>query len=111
MGALDPESSSPFLRIPDDNLIIHDCKPTMEKNSSHSSHDEDDALRVPPKQVQKLSTELDKMGNWLIQENHNQDYIQAIEALKKVLCDNDQGVNILHKLFCIRKIHKMTLTQ
>ena len=35
------------------------------------------------------------MGNWLIQENHNQDSIQVVEALKKVLHDNDQGVNFL----------------
>ena len=96
MGAFNPESFSHFLRIPNDNLILHDSNPTMEQNSSHSSHDEDDALRVPPEQVQKLSTELDKMGNWLIQENHNQDSIQAIEALKKVLYDSDQGVNLFH---------------
>ena len=89
MGIFEHESSSPFLRILDENLIIPDSNPIMEKKSSHSSHDEDDALRVPPKQVQKISTKLYKIGNWLIQENHNQDSIQAIEALKKVLCDND----------------------
>ena len=56
MGSFDPESCSPFLRIPDDNFITHDSNPTMEHNSSHSSHDEDDALRVPLEQVQKIST-------------------------------------------------------
>ena len=53
INAFDPESSSPFLRIPDDNLILHDSNPIMEQKSSHSSHDEDDALRVPLDQVQK----------------------------------------------------------
>ena len=39
MGAFDPESSSPFPSIPDDNLIIHYSNPIMEKKYSHSSHD------------------------------------------------------------------------
>ena len=95
MGTFEPESSSPFLRILDDPLILPNSNPLIEKNSSHSSHDEDDALSISPKQVQKLSTKLDKMGNWLLQENHNQDYIQATKALKKVLHDSDQGVNLL----------------
>ena len=43
-----------------------------------------------------MSNELDKIGNWNHQENHNQDSIQAIESLKKFLCDSDQGVNLLH---------------
>ena len=63
MGTFEIESSSPFLRISFVTLILLNCNPLMEKNSSHSSHYEDDSLRVPPKQVQKLSTELDKMGN------------------------------------------------
>lgn len=96
MHIFETESSSPFLRISNENLIIPDSNPIMEKNHSQSSHDEDDALRVTPEQVKKNSTELDKIGNWPIQENHNQDYIQAIEALKKVLHDSDQGVNLLH---------------
>lgn len=87
-----------FLRILNDNLITHDSNPTTEHNSFDFSDDEDDALRVPPKQVQKYSTKHDKMGNWLIQENYNQDFIQAIEALKKDLQDSDQGVNLLHDI-------------
>ena len=95
MGTFEPESSSPFLKIPDNPLIIFYSNALMEKKSSHSSHDKDDSLIVSPKQVQKISNELDKMGNWLLQENHSQDSIQAIEALKKVLRDSDQGVNLL----------------
>ena len=95
MGTFELESSSPFLRILDETLILPNSNPLVEKNLSDSSHDEDDALRVPLEQVQKISTELDKMDNWIIQKNHNQDSIQAIEALKKVLCDSDQGVNLL----------------
>jgi hypothetical protein len=83
MGTFEPESSSPLLRILNETSILPNSNPLMEKNSSHSSHDEDDALRVPPEQVQKLSNELDKMGNWLLQENHNQDSIQAIVTLRK----------------------------
>ena len=63
MGTFEPESSSSFLRIPDEPLILPNYNPLMEENSSHSSHDEDDALRFPPEQVQKISTELDKMSN------------------------------------------------
>ena len=51
MGTFEPESSSPFLKILDEPLILPDSNPLMEKKSSHSSHDEDDALRVPPEQV------------------------------------------------------------
>jgi len=65
MSTFEPESSSPFLRISDEPLILPDSNPLMEQTFSHSSHDEDDALRAPPEQVQKLSNELDKMGNWL----------------------------------------------
>ena len=88
MAIFVPESSSPFLRILDENFILPDSNSIMKKKYSHSSHDEDDALRVPLEQVQKLLMELDKMCNWLLQENHNQDPIKAIEALKKFLCDN-----------------------
>ena len=89
INAFDLESSFPFLRIPDDNLINHDFNSTMEKNASDLSHDEVEDLRVPPKQFQNLSTKLDKECNWIMQENHNQDSLQAIESLKKVLHDND----------------------
>ena len=58
MGIFEPESSSPFLRIPDENLIIPDSNPIMKQNSFHSSHDEVDALRVPPKKFQKISIQL-----------------------------------------------------
>ena len=83
MGTFEPKSSSHFLRIMDETLILPNYNHLIQQKSSHSSHDEDDALRVPPKQVQKISNELDKMGNWLLQENHNQDSIQAIEVLRK----------------------------
>ena len=65
MGTFEPKSSSPLLRILDETFILLDSNSLMEQNSSHSSHDEDDALRFPLEQVQKLSNELDKMGNWL----------------------------------------------
>ena len=65
-GIFEPEFPSPFLRILAENLIHPDSNPLMEKKYFHSSHDEDDALRVPPEQVQKNSNELDKMGNWLL---------------------------------------------
>ena len=66
MGTFEPKSSSPFLRILDETFILPYYNPLMEKNSSHSSHDEDDSLRVPLEQFKKPSTKLDKMGNWFI---------------------------------------------
>ena len=47
-------------------MVSHDPNPSMEHDSSHSSHDEDEALRVPlkqvpPKKIHKIATEIDKM--------------------------------------------------
>ena len=41
-------------------MISHDPNPSMEHGSSHSYHDEDEALRLPPEQVDYLATEIDK---------------------------------------------------
>lgn len=42
----------------------------MEHKYSHSSHDYDDSLRVPPLQVHNISlNEFDKLETWLAQEN------------------------------------------
>ena len=73
-------------------LVDHsDLDYSMEKNSYHSSHDEDEALRVPPKQVHELSIGTDKMHDWLLQENHNTDTMATFDALKKVTYNDGNG--------------------
>ena len=54
MAHFDQDSSSPLFRNLSDPMVSHDPNPSMEHESSHSSHDEDEALRVPPKQVHKI---------------------------------------------------------
>ena len=51
------------------------------------------------------------MANCCIQENHNQDFIQAIAALKKVLHDNDQGANLLHGITHLMHLNFKPLAQ
>ena len=61
MAHFDQDSSSPLFKNLSDPMVSHDLNPSMEHDSSHSSHDEAEALRVPPKQIHKIATEIDKM--------------------------------------------------
>ena len=85
MTLFDPDSSSPCLINLSDPMVSHDPNPSRDHDSSHSSRDDDEALRVPPKQVDKLATEIDKMHDWLLQENHN---TKTIASFKSQYCDN-----------------------
>lgn len=61
MAHFDQGSSSPLFRNLSDPMVSHDSKPSMEHDYSHSSHDEDEALTVPPIKVHKIATKIDKM--------------------------------------------------
>ena len=61
MAHFDQDSSSPLFRNLSDPMVSHDPNPSMEHDSSHSFHDEDEALRVPHNHVHKISTDIDKM--------------------------------------------------
>ena len=63
MAHFDQDSSSPLFRNLGDPMVSHDPNPSMDHNSSHSSHDDDDALRGHPEQVHKITTKNDKMHN------------------------------------------------
>ena len=66
-------------------MVSHDTNPSMEHDSSHSSHDEDEALQFPCEQDDKLATEINKMHGWLLQENYNTKNIKCmIDFYKKV---------------------------
>ena len=72
----------------------------MEHNSSHSSHDDDDdSLRVPPSQVDKIISEFDKLETWLAWENHNIDSDASIKALKKLVNNDDNNISILCDIY------------
>ena len=60
MGSFDHDSFFLPRTYDDTHIYTHDLNPIMEHNSSHSSHD-DDALRVLPLQVDKLSNEFHKL--------------------------------------------------
>lgn len=92
-------------------MVSHDHNPSMEHQSSHSSHGEDEALRVPPEQVDKLATKFDKMHNWILKENHNTNTIADFYALKKVISNDEHGVIILHGLTHLVHTHVKPLTQ
>lgn len=47
MALFDLDSSSPHLGNLSDPIVSHDPNPSMEHESSHSFHEEDEALRVP----------------------------------------------------------------
>ena len=76
------------------HIFSHDFNPIVEHKSSHSSHD--DALRVFPSQVDNISNGFDKLDTWLSQENQNPDSIIAIEALKKIVNNDENNISILH---------------
>ena len=61
MVHFDQDSSSPLFRNVSNPMVSHDTNPSMEHDSSHSYDDEDEALRVPPEQVHKIASEIDKM--------------------------------------------------
>ena len=61
MSQFDQDSSSPLSRNLSDPMVCHDHNPSMEHASSYSSHDKDEALRVHPEQVHKITTEIDQM--------------------------------------------------
>lgn len=60
MGSFDPEPSIFLMNLDEINMHTNDINPIIENNSSHSSHNEHEALRVPPMQVQKLSNDFEK---------------------------------------------------
>lgn len=111
MFLFDSDSSSPHLGNLSDPMVSHDPNPSMEHNSSHSSHDEDEALRVPLEQVDKLATEIDKMHDWLLQENHNTKTNIYFYALKKVIHNDEHNVTLLYGLTYLVHTHFKPLTQ
>lgn len=98
MGSFDPESSIYPRNLDEINMNPNDINPIIENNSSHSYHDEDEALRVPPMQVQKLSHDFEKFEQWLGQENSNLEVISTIEGLRKIIHNDEHGVNILRSI-------------
>ena len=75
-------------------MVFRDPNPSMKHGSSHLCHDEDEALRVPPKQVDNIAIEIDKMHDWFLQENHNTDIVSSFDALKKVIDNDGHGINL-----------------
>lgn len=75
-------------------MVSHDPNPFMYHDSFHSSHVKEEALGVPPEKVHKLSTNIDKMLVWILQENQNTNIIAYFDALKKVIHYGEHGVNI-----------------
>ena len=61
MDHFDQDSSPPLFRNLSDPMVSRDTNPSTEHDSSHSFHEEDEALRVPPELVHKISTKIDKM--------------------------------------------------
>ena len=92
-------------------MVSHNPNPSIDYDSSHSSHDEDEALRVPPKQVDKLTTENDKIHDWLLQENYNIETTATFDALKKVIHNDEHGFSLLRGLTYLVHTHVKPLTQ
>ena len=59
MDHFDPDSHYPLFRNLIYPMVSHN--PSMDHDSSHSSQDEDKALRVPPEKIHKLATDIDKL--------------------------------------------------
>lgn len=61
MVHFDQDFASPLFRNLSDPMVSYDPNPYRDHDSSYSSHDDYEALRVPPKQFHKISTKIDKM--------------------------------------------------
>ena len=61
MDDFDQESFSPLFRNLIDPMVSHEPNVSMEHEPSQTSHDEDEALRVPLQQVHNIAKMIDKM--------------------------------------------------
>ena len=85
MRSFDHDSSFLPRTHDDTNKFSHDINPIIEHKFSHSSHDEGDTLRVPPSQVDNLSSKFDKLETWLTRESHNPNIIFGVEVYRSWL--------------------------
>jgi hypothetical protein len=83
----------------------------MDHKSSRSSHDGGDSLRVPPLQVDKISSELDKLETWLAQENQNLNSIIIVESLKNIVSNDEKNISILCGISHLINTHAKSLTK
>ena len=83
----------------------------MKHNYSHSSHSEDNTLRVPPSQFDKLSQEFDILETWLGQENQKLDSVSSIEALKELIDNDDNNISIMCGTSHLINTHVKSLTK
>ena len=68
-GSFDHDSSFHPRTHADSYIFSHEIDPITKNKSSHSSHDEDETLRVSPLQVDNISHEFDRLETWPAQEN------------------------------------------
>lgn len=111
MGSFDHDSYFLPRTHNETHIFIHDLNYIMEHKYSHSSHDEDVSLRVPPLQVYKLSSEFEKLETWLAQEDQNPNSFFCIEAFKNNVNNDDNNLSMLHRISHLFNAHAKSLIE
>ena len=65
IGSFNHDSSFHSRNHDENNIFSHDLNTIIDDKYSHSPHDEDEALKVPPLQVDKISHAFDKLETYL----------------------------------------------
>lgn len=97
LKAVDPDSNNIlYVNVSDTFMSINDIPNIIENHSSYTSYDGDESIiRVYHIQVENLVNDLENIEHWLSQENSNSKAIPFIKDLRRMVQNDENGVDYL----------------